>query len=52
MPSLPPQVQKVIDDVDKQLHEPGLFTNFLAQVEAKTGAKRLHIVGGNSFFDD
>ncbi|CAO4360658.1 Protein CBR-YOP-1 [Caenorhabditis briggsae] len=43
---VPPQAQKVLDDIDKQLHEPSTVTNVLATVEAKTGLKRLHIVLG------
>ncbi|KAF8366804.1 yop-1 [Pristionchus pacificus] len=44
--SVPPQLQKVIDDVDKQLHEKGSLTDMLGMVESKTGIKRLHIVLG------
>lgn len=44
--SVPPQLQKVLDDVDKRLHEPSPVTNVLATVEQKTGLKRLHIVLG------
>jgi len=46
MPSVPPQLQKFLDDIDKHLHEPGTFTNLLGKIESKTGAKRLHIVAG------
>ena len=44
--SVPPQVQKVLDDVDKQLHQKSPLTDVLATVESKTGLKRLHIVLG------
>ena len=43
---LPPQVDKVIQDFDKLLHQPGQITNALAVIEEKTGVKRLHIAGG------
>ncbi|CAB3407487.1 unnamed protein product [Caenorhabditis bovis] len=43
---VPPQVQKVLDDVDKQLHEPSPLGNVLGTVEQKTGVRRLHIVLG------
>ncbi|KAF1770259.1 hypothetical protein GCK72_002077 [Caenorhabditis remanei] len=43
---VPPQAQKVLDDIDKQLHEPSTVTNVLATVESKTGVKRLHLVLG------
>lgn len=43
---IPPQVQKFLDDFDKQLHEPGAVTNVLAKIEAKTNVRRLHVVGG------
>uniref|UniRef100_A0A915DD07 Receptor expression-enhancing protein n=1 Tax=Ditylenchus dipsaci TaxID=166011 RepID=A0A915DD07_9BILA len=46
MVNLPPQVQKFLDDVDKRLHEPGMVTNSLAKIEAKTNVKRLHLVAG------
>ncbi|PAV70079.1 hypothetical protein WR25_21652 [Diploscapter pachys] len=42
----PPQVQKIMDDIDKQLHEPGPITNVLQTAEQKTGLRRLHIVLG------
>jgi len=42
---LPPQAQKFISDVDKKLHEPNAVTNVLAQLEQKSGIKRLYIVG-------
>jgi len=48
MPTIPPTVQKFLDDVDKKLHEPGTVTNLLGTVETKTGVKRLHFVGGES----
>ena len=48
--SVPPQVQKVLDDVDKRLHEPSPITNVLSTVEQKTGLKRLHIVLGKKPF--
>ena len=44
--SVPPQVQKVLDDVDKQLHEKSPITDALGVVETKTGIKRLHLVLG------
>ncbi|GMT09317.1 hypothetical protein PFISCL1PPCAC_614, partial [Pristionchus fissidentatus] len=44
--SVPPQIQKVLDDVDRQLHEPGTITDALGTIETKTGVKRLHIVLG------
>ncbi|CAI5438752.1 unnamed protein product [Caenorhabditis angaria] len=43
---VPPQVQKALDDFDKQLQQPGPLTNVLATVEQKTGVKRLHLVLG------
>ena len=43
---LPPQVDKIIQDFDKLLHQPGQITNALAVIEEKTGVKRLHIAGG------
>ncbi|KAF7638998.1 Receptor expression-enhancing protein [Meloidogyne graminicola] len=46
MPSLPPQVQKILTDLDKKLHEPGILTNALDTVEKKTTLKRLHVVAG------
>jgi len=46
MPNLPPAIEKFVGDLDKRLHEPGVFTNFLGQVEQKTNLKRLHIVAG------
>jgi len=46
MPNLPPAVEKVIQDVDKRLHEPGTITDLLGKVEAKTGVKRLHLIVG------
>ncbi|VDL77624.1 unnamed protein product [Nippostrongylus brasiliensis] len=42
--SVPPQIQKVLDDVDKQLHGEGPVNNVLATIEQKSGVKRLHIV--------
>ncbi|XGW20202.1 hypothetical protein V3C99_003762 [Haemonchus contortus] len=42
--SVPPQVQKVLDDVDKQLHGDGPVSNVLATIEQKSGVRRLHIV--------
>ncbi|KAK6730502.1 hypothetical protein RB195_007141 [Necator americanus] len=44
--SVPPQFQKVLDDVDKQLHGEGPVNNVLASIEQKTGVRRLHIVLG------
>lgn len=44
--SVPPQIQKVLDDVDKQLHGDGPVNNVLATIEQKTGVRRLHIVLG------
>lgn len=49
MPSMPPQVDKFLADVDKKLHEPGVLTNGLAKIEQKTGLKRLHIASGFVF---
>uniref|UniRef100_A0A1I7XHV3 Receptor expression-enhancing protein n=1 Tax=Heterorhabditis bacteriophora TaxID=37862 RepID=A0A1I7XHV3_HETBA len=40
------EIQKVLDDVDKQLHQEGSITNVLSTIEQKTGIKRLHIVLG------
>lgn len=48
--SVPPQLQKVLDDVDKRLHEPSPITNVLATVEQKTGLRRLHLVLGILIF--
>ncbi|GMT28469.1 hypothetical protein PFISCL1PPCAC_19766, partial [Pristionchus fissidentatus] len=44
--SVPPQIQKMMEDVDKQLHEKGALTDMLGMVETKTGIKRLHLVLG------
>lgn len=49
MPSLPPQAEKILSDMDKKLHEQGPLTNALARVEQKTGVKRLHLFGGFLF---
>lgn len=46
MPDVPKPIHDFIQDVDKRLHEQGVVTNVLAQIEVKTGLKRLHIVGG------
>uniref|UniRef100_A0A7E4VPJ4 Receptor expression-enhancing protein n=1 Tax=Panagrellus redivivus TaxID=6233 RepID=A0A7E4VPJ4_PANRE len=43
---LPPQVEKLVADFDKILHQPGQITNVLAQIEEKTKVKRLHLAGG------
>uniref|UniRef100_A0A0R3RGB3 Receptor expression-enhancing protein n=1 Tax=Elaeophora elaphi TaxID=1147741 RepID=A0A0R3RGB3_9BILA len=43
---LPPAVDKLLQDVDKKLHEDNSVTNLLAQIEAKAGIKRLHLVLG------
>lgn len=43
---LPPAVDKLLQDVDKQLHEKNAVTNLLTQVEARTGIKRLHLILG------
>ncbi|KAK6105907.1 TB2/DP1 HVA22 family protein [Brugia pahangi] len=43
---LPPAVDKLLQDVDKKLHEDNAVTNLLAQIEAKAGIKRLHLVLG------
>ncbi|VDN27941.1 unnamed protein product, partial [Cylicostephanus goldi] len=43
---VPPQVKKMLDDVDKQLHTESPINNVLATVEQKSGVKRLHIVLG------
>ncbi|EJD74600.1 hypothetical protein LOAG_18107 [Loa loa] len=43
---LPPAVDKLLQDVDKKLHEENAVTNLLAQIEAKVGLKRLHLVLG------
>ncbi|RCN29703.1 TB2/DP1, HVA22 family [Ancylostoma caninum] len=44
--SVPPQLQKILDDVDKQLHGEGPVNNVLATIEQKSGVRRLHIVLG------
>uniref|UniRef100_A0A915PL82 Receptor expression-enhancing protein n=1 Tax=Setaria digitata TaxID=48799 RepID=A0A915PL82_9BILA len=44
---LPPAVDKLLQDVEKKLHEANAVTNLLGQIEAKTGIKRLHLVLGN-----
>lgn len=44
--SIPPVVDKFLKDVDKKLHEENEATKLLAQIETKTGVKRLHIVLG------
>ena len=49
MPSLPPQLQKFISDLDKKLHEPGAITNVLDTIEKKTSIKRLHVFAGFIF---
>lgn len=46
MPSLPPQAERFLADLDKKLHEPGTLTNGLGKIEQKTGLKRLHVFGG------
>uniref|UniRef100_A0A1I8B378 Receptor expression-enhancing protein n=1 Tax=Meloidogyne hapla TaxID=6305 RepID=A0A1I8B378_MELHA len=46
MPSIPPQIQKVVADLDKKLHEPGALTNVLDTIEKKTNIKRLHVFAG------
>lgn len=43
---LPPAVDKLLQDMDKKLHEDSAVTNLLTQIEAKTGIKRLHVVLG------
>uniref|UniRef100_A0AC35UDP7 Receptor expression-enhancing protein n=1 Tax=Rhabditophanes sp. KR3021 TaxID=114890 RepID=A0AC35UDP7_9BILA len=43
---LPPQVDKFVKDFDAKLHQPSVVTDALGTVEAKTGVKRLYIVGG------
>ncbi|CAJ0594676.1 unnamed protein product [Cylicocyclus nassatus] len=43
---VPPQVKKMLDDVDKQLHAQSPINNVLATIEQKSGVKRLHIVLG------
>lgn len=40
------QFEKILNDLNNRLHEPGLFTNFLSKIEAKTNVKRLHLVLG------
>lgn len=47
---LPPQVEKIIQDFDKVLHQPNQVTKALAFIEEKTGVKRLHIAGGEHPF--
>ncbi|KAM3720255.1 Receptor expression-enhancing protein [Dirofilaria immitis] len=42
----PPAVDKLLQDVDKKLHEDNAVNNLLAQIEAKTSIKRLHLVLG------
>lgn len=39
-------IEKISSDLNKRLHEPGVFTNILGQIEAKTNIKRLHFVAG------
>jgi hypothetical protein len=46
MPTLPPQLEKFMSDVERKLNEPGTMTNVLARIESKTGVKRSHILGG------
>ncbi|KAJ1366225.1 hypothetical protein KIN20_026829 [Parelaphostrongylus tenuis] len=43
---LPPQVQNMLNDVDKQLHSESPINNVLGTIEQKSGVKRLHIVLG------
>ncbi|VDK74557.1 unnamed protein product [Litomosoides sigmodontis] len=43
---LPSAVDKLLQDVDKQLHEKNALTSLLTQVEARTGIKRLHLILG------
>jgi len=40
------QFQAVLSNVEKKLNEKNKFTDYLAQAEAKTGVKRLYLVGG------
>lgn len=44
--AMPPTIQKFLDDLDKKLHEDNSVTRVLAQIEAKTNVKRVHIVLG------
>ncbi|VDK43019.1 unnamed protein product [Anisakis simplex] len=44
--SMPPAIRKIIDDLDKKLHEENVVTKVLEQIEVKTGVKRLHILAG------
>ncbi|CAJ0927625.1 unnamed protein product, partial [Mesorhabditis belari] len=41
-----PQVDKLLSDIDKHLHQPGPITNVLAKAEEKSGIRRLHLVLG------
>ncbi|KAE9420295.1 hypothetical protein Angca_004967 [Angiostrongylus cantonensis] len=43
---LPPQIQTVLNDVDKQLHGDSSINNVLGTIEQKSGVRRLHIVLG------
>lgn len=40
------QFQAILSNVEKKLNEKNKFTDYLAQAEAKTGVKRLYLVGG------
>ncbi|VDD85802.1 unnamed protein product [Enterobius vermicularis] len=44
--TIPPAVQKFLDDLDKKLHEPNVFTDALNTIETSVGIKRLHLVVG------
>lgn len=46
---LHPAAQKLLQDVDKKLHEENEVTKMLAQIETRTGVKRLHLVLGQLF---
>lgn len=43
---LPVAVEKLLQDLDKKLHEENEVARVLTQIETKTGVKRLHLVLG------
>jgi len=40
------QFSKLRNDINKKLHEPNQFTNFLQRIESKTGVDRFYMVSG------